>query len=120
MPGSLFQALVSIIILLGILYLAYLASRFLGTSAVKRSSSKHIKLLDIMAVGQDKSVAAIRVGSKKFLIGIAQGSITKLADLSEEDIEEMLYDEENSASSQSLPGSFRDILNKVNRDKQVK
>lgn len=114
MPGSIFQAIVSIIILLGILYLAYLASKYLGTSAVRRSSSKHIKLLDMMSLGQDKAIAAIKVGDKQFLLGVTQGSITKLVDLNENDIIEMLAEKEEAPMAGQ---GFKDILNKINRDK---
>ena len=114
MPGSIFQAIASIVILLGILYLAYLASRYLGTSAVRRSSSEHIKLLDMISLGQDKAVAAIKVGDKQFLLGVTQGSITKLSDLDEEDIIQMLIEKEETP----LAGQgFKDILSKINKGK---
>lgn len=110
MPGSIFQSLVSIIILLGILYLAYIASKYLGTASVKRSSSKHIKLLDITSIGQDKAIAAIKVGQKQYLIGIAPNGINKIADLEEQDILEMLEDVEED-NPLKLEG-FKDIFNK--------
>ena len=98
----------------GILYLAYLASRYLGTSAVRRSSSEHIKLLDMISLGQDKAVAAIKVGDKQFLLGVTQGSITKLSDLDEEDIIQMLIEKEETP----LAGQgFKDILSKINKGK---
>ena len=65
-----------------------------------------------MSMGQDKAVAAINVGGKYFLIGIAQGGITKLADLAEEDIADMLLD---NNEAQDLGQGFKDLLAKVKR-----
>lgn len=111
MTGSFFPTLVSIVVLVGILYLAYLASKFLGTSAIRRSSSKSIKLLDIVSLGQDKAIAAIKVGEKQLLVGISQGGITKLMDLEEGDIAEMQLEEE----AIDMEHRFKDMLSKLKK-----
>ena len=114
MSGSFFPTIVSIVILIGILYLAHLASKLLGTSTIKKASSKHLKLLDIMSMGQDKAVAAISLGDKHFLIGIAQGGITKLADLTEEDVASLRIDQQETPE---VGQGFKDLLAKVKKDR---
>ena len=113
MSGSIFQALVSIVILLGILYLAYIASKYLGTASIKQGSSKHIRLLEVMSLGQDRAVAAIKVGDKNLLIGISQGGINKITDLDEGDIAQMLADDLNPTFNQG----FKDMMNKIGKDR---
>lgn len=111
MLDGIFPLILSIFILLGILYLAYLASKYLGGVTARQSSAKHIKLLDSMAVGQDKAIAAIKVGGRRFLIGITAGGISNLTELNEEDIEEMLKEEDPSFAQQK----FADIFKKLSK-----
>ena len=112
MSGSFFPTIVSIVILIGILYLAHFASKLLGTSTMKRTSSKYIKLLDMMSIGQDKALAAINVGDKVFLIGITPGAITKITDLEEEDLQGMLLEEDGSQEGNPV---FKDLLSKIKK-----
>lgn len=111
MLEGIFPLLLSIVVLLGILYLAYLASKYLGGATARQSSAKHIKLLDSMAVGQDKAIAAIKVGSRQFLIGITSGGISNLGELSDEDVEEMLIETEASPTQQK----FAEMFNKLSK-----
>lgn len=110
MPGT-FPLLLSIVILIGILYLAYLASKFLGGATARQSSAKHIRLLDSMAVGQDKAIAAVRIGERQFLLGITQGGISNLAELNVEDVKAMMAD----SPPEPLQQKFTEIFNKLSK-----
>ncbi|MDO5095075.1 MAG: flagellar biosynthetic protein FliO [Peptostreptococcaceae bacterium] len=110
MQGT-FPLLLSIVILIGILYLAYLASKFLGGATARQSSAKHIRLLDSMAVGQDKAIAAVRIGERQFLLGITQGGISNLAELNEEDVQAMMAD----SPPEPLQQKFSEIFNKLSK-----
>lgn len=106
---GIFPLILSIIILLAILYMAYLASKYLGGATARQSSAKHIKLLDSMAVGQDKAIAAIRVGERQFLIGITTGGISNLAELEQQDVQEMLLEEDASSAQQKFADMFKKL-----------
>lgn len=108
---GIFPLLLSIVILIGILYLAYLASKFLGGATARQSSAKHIRLLDSMAVGQDKAIAAVRIGERQFLLGITQGGISNLAELNEEDVQAMMAD----SPPEPLQQKFSEIFNKLSK-----
>ncbi len=110
MQGT-FPLLLSIVILIGILYLAYLASKFLGGATARQSSAKHIRLLDSMAVGQDKAIAAVRIGERQFLLGITQGGISNLAELNEEDVQAMMVD----SPPEPFQQKFTEIFNKLSK-----
>lgn len=112
MFDGIFPTLVAIVILVGILYLAYIASRFLGGATTRQNTSKHMKLLDIMAMGQDKAIAAVKVGDRQFLLGITQGGISNLAELSEAEVEDMLADQQEEPVMQQ---KFKDVFNKLNK-----
>lgn len=108
--GGYIPAVVSLLIFVGILFLAYYASRLIGTGALKRASGTHIKLIDMMPLGQEKAVAAIRVGDRYFLIGIANSGITNLAELDSDALPEA---EELSGQ---LPSRFSECFAKQRRD----
>ncbi len=106
---GIFPLLLSIVILLGILYLAYISSRYLGNMATRQSQSKTMKVIDSIALGQDKSIAAVEVGEQVFLLGIAQGGITNLAQLDKEAIKINLEQE------QQMPLKFGEVLNRLKK-----
>lgn len=110
MNGTL-PLMVSVVILIGILYLAHLASKFLGGATARANSAKHIQLLDSMAVGQDKAIAAVRVGKRQFLLGITQGGISNLAELEEEDVSAMMVE----STPEPMQQKFADVLNKLGK-----
>lgn len=107
--------LVTLLILVGILYLAFRVSRYLGTAAIKQSQSKYIKIIDMMALGQDKAVSIAQIGQKYFVLGITAAGITKLAELSEENIEEF---ELEKLESLHISEKFKDIIKNVKNKSQ--
>lgn len=102
--------LVTLLILLGILYLAFRVSKYLGTVAVKQSQSKYIKVIDMMALGQDKAISIAQIGNKYFILGITSGGINNLAELSEDDIQEF---EVEKLETLDITEKFKDIINNI-------
>lgn len=102
--------LVTLLILLGILYLAFRVSKYLGTVAVKQSQSKYIKVIDMMALGQDKAISIAQIGNKYFVLGITSGGINNLAELSEDNIQEF---EVEKLETLDITEKFKDIINNV-------
>ena len=70
-------------LMLGVLYLM----KWLNTRITGGKDRKGIKISSCVGVGQDKSVIAVRAGKKNLLIGVSQGGINLLCELSEEDME---------------------------------
>lgn len=102
--------LVTLLILLGILYLAFRVSKYLGTVAVKQSQSKYIKVIDMMALGQDKALSIAQIGNKYFVLGITSGGINNLAELSEDNIQEF---EVEKLETLDITEKFKDIINNI-------
>ena len=50
-----------------VLYLSYITSRFLGKKMAGGANNRHMKVIETMAVGPDRSLSLIRVGTKYFL-----------------------------------------------------
>lgn len=70
-------------LMLGVLYLM----KWLNTRITGGRDRKGIKISSCVGVGQDKSLMAVRAGKKNLLIGVSQGGINLLCELSEEDME---------------------------------
>jgi len=102
--------LVTLVMLIGILYSAYKVSKYVGTAAIKQSQSKYIKIVDMMAVGQDKVISITQVGQKIFLVGITSGGMTTLAELTPQDIEEL---DKSVIEKPDIKNKFADILRKI-------
>ncbi|MCI7766934.1 MAG: flagellar biosynthetic protein FliO [Oscillospiraceae bacterium] len=69
-------------LMLGVLFLM----KWLNTRITGRKNGNGIRISSCVGVGQDKSVMAVKAGSKNLLIGVTQGSITLICELSNEDM----------------------------------
>ena len=96
-----------IVVILIILYLSYLFSKFVARSSLKMNSrAQSIKILDRAAVGTDRSIDIIQVNKRYFLIGNTPSGMVCLAELSQEDI--VLEKKENDMENGG--GLFQKVL----------
>lgn len=85
MPGTI-AAIVTFVLAAGIIYLSYICSKYLGKGLAKTGSSQYMRLVDQMAVGQNRVLEIVQVGGRYLLLGVSQDKIETLAELSEEDL----------------------------------
>lgn len=69
-----------------ILVLCYLVSKYVGKGLNKNSSSRYMRLIDQIVVGQDRYIAIVQVSGKYLLIGITAGQICALSELQDEEL----------------------------------
>ncbi|NLM60818.1 MAG: flagellar biosynthetic protein FliO [Clostridiales bacterium] len=81
--GSVVLALFALI---GVLVLAYFTTKWLARRTGGDRGKGIIKIIDRQFIAQDKSFIVLRVGKKILLVGHTSQSMTKLADLDEDDI----------------------------------
>ena len=105
----------TLITLLVILYLAFRVSKYLGATALRNNQSKYIKVIDMLAIGQDKAISIAQIGSKYFVLGITSGSITTLSEISEDDMKEF---EVQKIDSLDIQEKFKDIIKNVKNKSQ--
>ncbi len=88
------QFLTVILIFLLVLGLTYLTTRFVGNYQKIRNVSRNFEVIETLRITNGKYLQIVRVGEKYVVIGIGKDSITKVCDLSPDDIkpipEEML------------------------------
>ena len=69
-----------------IIYLSYLASKYIGKGMSLGSSSRYMRMLDQMIVGQNRTLAVVQAGERYLLLGVGPDRIEMLLELSEEDL----------------------------------
>ncbi len=98
------------VILLMILFLCYFVTKRIGKLSTIQQQSKYMKMLDRMAVGQDKSLCIVLIGETYHLIGISAQGINMLKEFSQEELTEL---EVPSAS-------FEEVLKFMKKNKDTK
>lgn len=102
MIESFFTAAGTLLLVIGILILCYITTKRLGKLELGKSSAT-IRLLERVAVGQDKAVALVQAGDKFLLLGIASSQITLLTELDEEQVKKEVM-------PPAAPPDFRSVL----------
>lgn len=104
---SLFNA---IIVVIGVLFLAYWFSRMLGKQWGMNAGSNNIKVLSQLQVGQDKRILLLHIGEHNYLIGVSQAGIQFLTEV-EGDFE---ADIPQNTEGMAMP-SFQELLDKYKK-----
>lgn len=69
-----------------ILYLSYLFSRYLSKGMSKSSSSRYMRLIDQIALGQDRHIAIVQIGGKYLLVGVTSGQVNVLSEIQDDNL----------------------------------
>lgn len=67
--------------LLFVLALAYVTIKWMGRRMSVQTSSRLIKVLDRVMIGQDKCLLVVQVAEETMLVGMSGDAVTKLCDL---------------------------------------
>ena len=102
------QFLTVILIFLLVLGLTYLTTRFVGNYQKIRSINRNFEVIETLRITNGKYLQIVRVGGKYVVIGIGKDSITKVCELSEDDIKPV--PEENGIQSSDM---FKAIFDKA-------
>ena len=85
MPGF-FTGFVTFLMAAVIIFLSYVCSKYMGKGLVRASSSRYMRMLDQMIVGQNRTLVIVQAGGRYLLLGVGPDKIQTLAELSEEDL----------------------------------
>lgn len=69
------------VIVVLILYISYLTTKFIGSKAIASRGSKYMKILDTLAVTQDKSVIILEAQKKHLLLSVSPTDIKLITEL---------------------------------------
>lgn len=95
--------------LVAVLLLAWFLLRWLTKRMPAQAGSRHIKLLDRVAVAPDKCLVLVRVAEKTMLVGMSSHAIEKLCDIE---------DPEGALDAQPDPAAFKTMFAERMRGKK--
>lgn len=99
-----------------ILLLSYVFSKYIGHKVVGYSNSVNIKVIDRIAIGQDKSLAIVEVGKKYYLIGISSSNISMLNEVFLDDLNNIQeFNKKDDGNFPQFKSIFLDVLSKMKR-----
>ena len=82
-----FNALLGLVLFVGILYLAYVTTKYIGKRySMSGRSSKSLKIIESLGLGKDSQLAVVKVGEKVLLLGITPQNVTLVKELEEDDL----------------------------------
>lgn len=90
-----------------VVFFAYWFVKKMGRGfMVSHKMTKHMKMIEYLPMGQEKGIALIEIQENYYLIGVSQGSITLLKELSGDN---WINEEEEN----KVDYNFSDLLEKV-------
>lgn len=95
---------------IAIIYLSYLASKYIGKGLGRTGSSRYMRLIDQITLGQDRHVAIMQVGGKYLLVGVTSGQISLLSEVSDEDL--FPLEPDNAEGEGKIP-DFKTMIDKL-------
>ncbi len=100
----------TVVVVAFIIYLSYLASKYLGRGITKGSSSRYMRLIDQIALGQERYIAIVQVSGKYLLVGITAGQVNILSELEDEELFPLTPEDEDGAVRTP---DFRGIMDRL-------
>lgn len=113
MPGY-FTGIVTFLLAALIIYLSYICSKYLGKGLVKTGSSRYMRMVDQMIIGQNRTLVIVQAGDRYLLLGVGPDRIETLTELSEEELIPLGGEEGEPALN------FNQLLSRIGRKKDSK
>ncbi len=107
--GSIYQFVVVLVIFIGILVLTGFATKWIATYMHNQNfnSNSNFCVTDALNMGPNHKLLLVKVGKNKyFVIGVGKESISKIGELSEEDLVERSGDMVTKRSFESILNKF--------------
>ena len=98
------------IVVIVIIYVSYIASKYIGKGLTKNSSSRYMRIIDQITLGQDRHIAIIQVSGKYLLVGVTAGQIHVLSELQDEELFPLSPDENESGTG--IP-DFKSVMERL-------
>lgn len=104
------RIIATFVVVVVIIYLSYLASKYIGRGMGRIGSSRYMRLIDQIALGQDRHVAIMQVGGKYLLVGVTSGQISLLSEVQDEELFPLEPDE---AEARAKIPDFKSMMEKL-------
>ena len=84
---------------LAILFLAYLVTRYMGSKVYNLGTTKYMRVLEKVFLGNDKSLCIIQIGQRIFVVGVTNHQISIISEINETDLVSLTDHKESSFNS---------------------
>ena len=108
------QLLTLLIIFIFVLAVTYYVTRFVGNYQKNKLSGSNINILETMRIANNKYIQIVKIGSRVFAIAVAKDTVSYLCELDED---ELIYKESSSGKMLINNDNFKEILEKLKKDK---
>lgn len=108
-------ALVTLLIVILVLYLTFVCTKYIGRGVGIKTRSRNMKMLDQIPLGRDRSAAIIEAGNRFFLVGITASQVSLISELKEEEVGTLLLEPQEP---ERLAPDFGDIFEKLKNRKK--
>ena len=117
--GHVWSLLGVLAVVILILYLAFYATRWIGThgvpggAALRPGTAGRFRILGQIGVGRNERLVLVRLDERCYLIGVTEHQITLLRELDGEEAAQWIEESESGTAP-----SFRDVLTETLRKKK--
>lgn len=121
-PSPVLELLGIFLIFCCVLYLAYIASRFVGKKFSAANNSRHIKVVERVSLGLDKQLILIRIGSDHYLFMAGKKDFQMVAkvDIDKEDTGEQTVENKPGEPVFNFSEIFKKYTSKSRKKIQMK
>ena len=104
--GSVAKTLALIVVFAIVIAVCYFTTRFIAGKERDKTQNENIRILDVVRLDGNKTLQIVKMGEHYIGIATSKENVTKLCDLSEEEI--------TVRESKDLPG-FKDIMSRMQK-----
>ncbi len=87
MLGYAVQIFTGLFVFVCILFLTYIATKYIAKKSSFAMKSKHLKVIESISLGMDKTIFLVQAGDKKMLIGVCGKNMQFLSEITLTDVE---------------------------------
>lgn len=117
----LLNTLFGLAIFVGIMYLAYLATKYVGKrySSMGGRSGSNLEIVEAVTVGKDSRLVIAAAGDKYFLLGITSQNISLIKEFSSDELE-YVRSEAKTAETMTFAQALKiNLSEKFGKDKNI-
>lgn len=110
---SFVQLISVLVIFVFVLIITYITTRWMAGFQKSRSFNKNLKIIETIAVGNNKMISIVAVGKKYIAVSVGKDDVHFLAEIKEDELKDLSFLDE--PDKESAKESFANILEKLKK-----
>ena len=109
-----FMQLISVLVIfVFVLVITYVTTRWMAGFQKSRSYNKNLKIIETIAVGNNKLISIVAVGKKYIAVSVGKDDLHFLTEIKEDELKDLSFLDE--PDKESAKESFANILEKLKK-----